>query len=524
MKRDDAMNSPYKGSAESFAQAKPDAVAFFEGDARISWKAWNDRANRLAAGFQKMGLRPGDRIAARMAIRHEWFVVQLAASKIGAALVGVNNRSTIEETRYILEDSGARALVIDDPTPGPVMEVARASGIDAILTFARLDSGAPNYADIIADTVAPTPMVAPAPAPLILYTSGTTGRPKGVALDPALLATRKNVQQYRDYMASIIPVSEHSRFLLCLPMHHGAGPNSALFCLRAGGAVVILPKFDAESALRLIDRHAITNWMAVPTMLHRLAALPSEIRDRFDRSSMRTANIGAAAVPASLKRWAKEFFGPQCLIFEGYGMSETQMISYMLPEHWDEAPDSSGKPMPYVDVKIIGPDGETLPPGEAGEICVRTPLMIDRYLNRAPLGPDDLTPDGYFRTGDVGRLDDRGYLYVTDRLKDMIIVGGTNVYPAEIEAALHTHPGILEAAVIGIPDPDMGEQVLAVCEMKPLAEHDPESLIAHCRKTLAGYKVPKSVRFIDELPRNATGKVTKNVLREPYWAGRERRI
>jgi len=520
------MTEPYPGSPEFFAQTRPDGIAFFEGDLRVTWRDWNARADRLAHALLRMGVKPGDRIAARLAIRHEWFVVHLAISKVGAALIGLNNRSTLEEMDYLLGDSGATGLVIDDPDPGPIIAIAREKGVGVVVSFAAGDRApGPLYAEIVADDAGPAePLVSPAPAPLILYTSGTTGRPKGVALDPALLATRQNVQAYREYMARITPTSETSRFLLSMPLHHSAGPNSALFCLRAGGGVVIQRKFDPEQALALIQEHRVTNWMAVPTMVHRLEALPPATRQRYDRSSVAAVNIGAAAVPVSIKRWAKDFFGPQCLIFEGYGMSETQMISYMLPDDWEIAPQSSGKPMPYVDVRIMGPGGETLGPDETGEICVRTPLMIDRYLNRPPLGAEDLTPDGYFRTGDVGRLDGDGYLYVTDRLKDMVIVGGTNVYPAEVEAALHAHPDVLEAAVIGVPDADMGEQVLAICEMKPGAPRDPEGLIAHCRLTLASYKVPKAVAFIDELPRNPTGKVTKTVLRAPYWAGRDRKV
>jgi long-chain acyl-CoA synthetase len=259
-------------------------------------------------------------------------------------------------------------------------------------------------------------------------------------------------------------------------------------------------------------------------MVHRIRALPAEVQERFNRKSMRVLNIGAAAVPVELKAWALEYFGSQCLVFEGYGMSETQMISYMLPEDWPVAPNSSGKPMPFVDVKILAPDGTELGPNEKGEICARTPFTIDRYLNRPPLGPEDLTPDGFFRTGDVGYLDDLGYLYVTDRIKDMIIVGGMNVYPAEIEAVLATHPDIVEAAVIGIPDPDLGEQVVAFCELRSGAPQRPEELIAHCRASLAAFKAPREVRFIAELPRNATGKVTKNVLRAPFWQGRDRKV
>lgn len=515
----------YPGSAEFYAARKPDAVAFYEGDRQISWRDFNDAADRLAAGMLELGFARGQRIAVMTGVRYEWFVLQLATSKIGAALVGINSRATIDEASYMLEDSGATGLVLDHAAPDELVRLARGKGINRFISFQPTrESDGPTFSNLTGSIQRAPQLVSQAPAPLILYTSGTTGSPKGVALDPALLASRKDAAAYRETMARLIPVDEASRFLLNLPLHHAAGPNSALFCLRAGGSVVVQPKFDAAEVLNLIEQHGVTNWMAVPTMIHRLRSLPASIRSRTDRSSMRVLNIGAAAVPVELKAWALEYFGAQCLVFEGYGMSETQMISYMLPEDWPIAPNSSGKPMAYVDVKILSPDGAQLGPNEKGEICARTPFTIDRYLNRPELGPEDLTPDGFFRTGDVGYLDELGYLYVTDRIKDMIIVGGMNVYPAEIEAVLATHPDVVEAAVIGIPDPDLGEQVVAFCELRAGADGRQDLLIEHCRASLAAFKVPREVRFVDELPRNATGKVTKNVLRAPFWKDRDRKV
>lgn len=515
------MHIPAPGSLEAVAAAKPEHVAFYEGDLKVTWAEWNRAADLLAHGLRRLGIQPGDRLAVRTTVRWEWFVIYLALSKLGAAAVGLNAKAPPEEAEYLIADSGVRGVILDDADPTPIVEIARRQGLTVNVAFHGSD--APLYADLTQPAEV-GPLFSQAPAALILYTSGTTGRPKGVALDPGLLVSRPNVQAYREHMARLVPVSETSCFLLNLPLHHGAGPNSALFTLRAGGSVAIQPKFDPLDALQLIARHQVTNWMAVPTMVHRMAALPEAEREAHDRSSVRAVNIGAASVPASLKAWAADFFGLQCRLFEGYGMTETQMISYMLPEDCATKPDSSGRPLPYVDVKIIDPEGLRLGADQTGEICVRTPLMIDRYLNRPPLGPEDLTEDGYFRTGDVGRLDEDGYLYVTDRIKDMIIVGGANVYPAEVEAILNTHPHVLEAAVIGVPHPDLGEQVMAICEMKPGAPQDPDDLIAHCRRVLAPFKTPRIVDFTPELPRNATGKVTKPVLRAPHWAGRERQV
>jgi long-chain acyl-CoA synthetase len=329
--------------------------------------------------------------------------------------------------------------------------------------------------------------------------------------------------EYRRLMASVIPTGPDSRALIALPFHHSSGPNTALFCLMGGGAAVMMMRFDAENALALIQRHRITHMMAVPTMLHRIRTLAPEIIAKYDVSSLTYLSTGAAAVPHSLKLWALDFFGAQCQLFEGYGMSETMMISYLLPHEQRAKPGSSGKVLPFVELSIRRNGGaDALPTGEVGEVCVRTPMTIEGYLNRGPLGADELTPDGLFRTGDVGYLDSEGYLYITDRVKDMIIAGGSNIYPAEIEAILVEHPSIIDAAVIGVPSDEYGEQPIAFCEAR--AGADADSVLAFCRGRLARYKLPREVIFVDELPRNPTGKVLKSELRAPYWQGRARQV
>lgn len=514
------MNAPYPGSPEMHAALRPDAIALIDGETEISFGRWNALSDIVAARLIDLGVKAGDRIAVRMSVRHEWFFLHAAAGKIGAAIVGVNHRLSPPETAYMLEDSKPAAFVLDDPEPAPLIEVWKGLYPGPIISVLPA-SGAETFANLFKGDA--PPLLARAPAPLILYTSGTTGRPKGVALQPEVLATRQNVMEYRQMMATIIPADANSRALASLPFHHSSGPNTSLFCLMAGGATVMLPRFDAEKALQLISRHRVTHMMAVPTMLHRIRTLPPEIAAQYDTSSLTYLTTGAAAVPYSLKLWALDFFGPQCKLFEGYGMSETMMISYLYPEDQRAKPGSSGRVLPYVDLSIRENGGlNALPPNAIGEVCVRTPMTIDRYLNRDPLGPDELTPDGLFRTGDVGYLDDDGYLYITDRLKDMIIAGGSNIYPAEIEAVLVEHPSIIDAAVIGVPSDEYGEQPLAFCEARAGAKA--EDVLAFCRGRLATYKLPREVIFVDELPRNPTGKVTKATLRAPYWQGRTRQV
>lgn len=515
------MTTPYPGSPEMHAALNGASVALIDGETQISFAQWNAIADRIAAHLLALGVKSGDRIAVRMNVRHEWFFIHAAAGKIGAGLVGVNHRLAGPEVAYMLEDSSPSAFILDDAAPAELIEIWRGLNKGPVISVMPA-TGAELFDSLLHAPDAPA-RIAPAPAPLVLYTSGTTGRPKGVALAPETLAKRENVMEYRRLVASVVPTGPQSRALIALPFHHSSGPNTALFCLMGGGAAVLMKRFDAETALALIQRHRVTHMMAVPTMLHRIRTLAPEIAAKYDVSSLAYLSTGAAAVPHSLKLWALDFFGPQCQLYEGYGMSETMMISYLYPEEQRTKPGSSGRVLPYVELSIRENGGvRALPPRAVGEICARTPLMIDGYLNRGPLTAEELTPDGLFRTGDVGYLDEDGYLYITDRLKDMIIAGGSNIYPAEIEAVLVEHPSIIDAAVIGVPSDEYGEQPLAFCEARPGA--DAESVLAFCRARLARYKLPREVIFVDELPRNPTGKVTKAVLRAPYWQGRDRKV
>jgi long-chain acyl-CoA synthetase len=354
----------------------------------------------------------------------------------------------------------------------------------------------------------------------IVYTSGTTGRPRGVVLgrpprNPAASTAPKRPARAPDPAAA----GPLARNLLGAPLNHAAGQASARATLAAGGTVFIMPRFDPEEALRIIDREKITMTFLVPTMLARVVSLPSETLARYDVSSIQVIPTGASPCPHVVKQKVIAYFGDHCLI-ESYGSTELGIISRIHAGDHLKKPGSCGRLLDGVSVRVVDDEGRELPRGQSGELWVKTPAMIERYLNEGT--PADLKRDGFFATGDVGRFDEDGYLYILDRKKDMIIAGGVNIYPAEIENALRGHPAVLDAAAFGVPHTELGEEVKAVVELVPGKHVTEAELIAFVADKLAAYKRPRSIDVVAEIPRNPTGKVLKTELRAPYWvsAGR----
>jgi len=518
------MTEPQYGSLEYWAREKPDAPAMIEDDRVLTWGAWNEAADRLAHSLARAGLAAGDVLVTRMQTRTEWPVVSAAAGKLGCRILGLNWRLTPSETQYVLANSGAHAIICDDAEPA-----ALAPAFEGLnLKFAvSVDAAAPGfipYPALLADP-APMPLYAAGNPPLILYTSGTTGLPKGVVMGAGHdedSEARRRMHEYQQSVAGSRPQKPGDVVLVTLPMHHGAGPGVVWGTKARGNTMVLVRRFDPEEALQLIERHRVTVWTGVPTMYKRLAALPPDVLARYDVSSIRMLGVGAAPVPYSLKEWIIGHFG-ECL-GEGYGATETGMLTALAPEMQTKKPGSSGLPHTHVHISIRNDAGETVPAGEQGEIWVKTPVVIRGYLNAKPLDSDTLDAGGFFRTGDVGRLDDDGYLFITDRAKDMIVSGGVNIYPAEIEAAIIRHPAVQDVAVIGVPDEEFGEQVKAFCELKPGRMAEPAEILARCAESLASYKRPRSLEIVAELPRNTMGKLLKRELRDPYWKGRERNV
>jgi long-chain acyl-CoA synthetase len=513
----------FPGSLEHWAAAAPNAVAIVEDERTLTYSAWNDASNRVAQAFTAASLGEGEIVAVRTHIRLEWPIISAALAKLGCRLLAVNWRLTPDEVRYVLTNSCASALVCDD---ADLSTIGRTLEDLALKLRVSIEASGPGWArfDELLESDA-VPRYARGETSLIVYTSGTTGAPKGVVSGQR--SPHFTPQQVAEYQADVRQsrrsAATGGTSLITMPMHHGSGPAQVNGARSAGSMMVLMRRFDPERALQFIERHRVTDWNAVPTMLKRVASLGREALAQYDVSSLRLLSVGAAPVPYELKEWTLGHFGEHTLT-EGYGSTETSMVTRLAAALQRVKPGSSGVPFKHVSIEIRDGDGCVLPAGATGEIWVRTPVTIRQYLNEPPLGTDVLDARGFFRVGDVGHLDEDGFLFITDRTKDMIISGGVNIYPAEIEKVLLQHPDVLDAAVIGVPDEEFGEQVRAFCELKPGRSLAPEEVAAFVAPRLASYKRPKHVQFVAELPRNAMGKILKRELRAPFWKERERRV
>jgi len=512
------MDEAEAGSPEFWADKSPDAVAVIDGDEKLTYRDWNDRANRVADALYDLGLRKGDLIGMRFRLGFAWFIVQRALQKLGAGQVAVNYKLTPDEALYILKDSGAKGLACDDE------DASRWTELDCgtLITVGQPAESKSHRLEDLESNGKPTARFGPVRPKIILYTSGTTGRPRGVPpVDPGAV----DIPRLLKYMASVggsPPTLPNATVFMTLPVHHGAGVAAATSAAARGGTAVLLDRFDPERALQLIDRWKIQHWIAVPTMLLRVQGLTEDTIQQYDLSSLVSLSTGAAPVPQSLKVWLIELLGDDVL-WEAYGCSEAGMISFSAPEHQLTKPGSSGLPFEGVEINIVDEDWTRLPAGTTGEIAVNTPTVLKNYLGRGALG-EDTVKDGFYRTGDVGHLDEDGFLFITDRVKDMIVAGGVNIYPAEIEEAIVGHPDVEDCAVIGIPQDDFGEQVLAFVVARAGRPVTSDSILSFLEDKLAGFKRPRVFEFVESLPLSPMGKVLKTELRAPYWKDRERSV
>ena len=499
------------------------------GERASSYKELFTDALRAASGLADLGVGAGDRVALLLRNSLEFLQASVATVPLGASAVPINWHWRGEEVAHVLSDSRAKVLVVHDtlwpavsdavPDEVAVVIVPSSSLDDAgetpTMPPGRRQESWPQW------LAAHEPWAqAPESGPMsIIYTSGTTGRPKGVVRSPASEEQRARASEM---IAEIFQLAEGERTLIPAPMYHTAPNVYALSSAVRGLDMTIMTGFDPEEFLRLVETHRVTVVQMVPTMFVRMLALPQEVRERYDVSSLRWIVHAAAPCPVEVKRAMIDWMGP--IVAEYYGGTETGPVTYCTSEDWLGHPGSVGRPLPGAVVKIFDESGSELPPGRSGEVFVWHEAWPDFTYEGDEEKRRSIERDGLVSCGDIGYLDEDGYLYLNDRASDMVISGGVNIYPAEIEACLLSLPGVRDCAVFGIPDDEFGEALAAHVEPKEGVELSEEDVRAYVREHLASYKTPRVVEFSDSLPREDSGKIFKRRLREPYWRGRERAI
>ncbi len=507
------------------ADARPDAAAVIDDQpgapARtLTFAELNETANRVANALLGLGLSPGDKVVTVGYNAPEHFIATQAVSKTAGTNVPMNYRLKPGEMTFQIDNSDAAAIFVGAEQVDRV-EAARADCPKLRLPIAwgtdTVPDGWLRLSELI-DQGHPGPVTVPegANGGLMLYTSGTTGLPKGAHRRSGLAGSGGGGER-----ANIFNLQPGTPHLAAGPLYHSAPYAFAGVNLVLGGANVIMRRFEPEDALRLIDAHKVTWTFMAPTLLKRIVDLPDDVKTRYDVSSMKTIIVAAAPCPFELKRRVLELFGPA--LYEFYGASETGMNTIMTPDEHLAKPGSCGKVVAGQEIKILDPDGNECPTGMPGEIYIKAAGVIDEYY-KDPDATNEAVRDGYFTVGDVGYFDDDGYLYVSDRKKDMIISGGVNIYCAEIENVIHAHPKVWDVAVIGIPNDEFGEQVHAIVQPKPGETLTEGEVISWVGEHLADYKKPRSVEFRADFPRDEAGKIRKRDLREPFWSGRTTRV
>ncbi len=494
------------------ARRTPDRTAVVHEDRVLTYGVLHRRVLRLAHVLRALGVTSGDRVA-YLGPNHPAFLETLfAAGALGAVFVPLNTRLAAPELAYNLADSGSVVLVHAPEQDEAARAAADQAGVRHRIALEGPGEGALGYEELLADGPdAPLDVaVAPEDPCMIMYTSGTTGRPKGAVLSHANIVWNSvNVLVDTDLTADEVT-------LVAAPLFHTAGLNmTCLPTLLKGGRVILLAAFDADRVLDLVERRRVTYMFGVPTMYDAMASRPRWAGT--DLSSLRTLNCGGAPVPA---RTIAAYVDRGLAFSQGYGMTEASPgILFLDREQTAAKAGSAGVPHFFTDTRVVLPDGADAAPGERGEILVHGPHLMTGYWNRPEDTTAAFTDDGWLRTGDIARTDTDGYAYLVDRVKDMFVSGGENVYPAEVEDALLGHPDVAECAVIGVPDPVWGEVGRAVVVLRPAARATRDDLLGHLRGRLAKYKIPRTLVLTDRLPRTATGKIVKTAVREAFSTG-----
>jgi acyl-CoA synthetase (AMP-forming)/AMP-acid ligase II len=513
-------------SLDYWAGAQPGTEFAVQGERRLTYREALDAVNRLANAFVTAGLRVGDRAAVLSKNSIEYVLIYFAASKAGVAVVPLNYRLAVPEWTYILNDAQPRILIAAgqyltaiDSFRSNVETVERFVASDAVglAGWQNLHEWLSNQPD-----TPPERLVTEESDAYQMYTSGTTGHPKGAVLTHR--AVTANVVQ----IGHVLQLGSGERSLVVAPLFHAGAVPTIFSCVSRGGCLYIQEDFDPPEVVRALSEERICYAVLVPSMIQAcLVGVPDAAERSYD--SLRLVYYGASPIAEQTLRSAVEVF--QCGFVQSYGMTEaTQALTFLSPaDHrrgLDEQPKlllSAGRPAMETEIRIVDNNDAPLPNGVPGEIVARGPQLMRSYWNR-PEESAEVLRGGWLHTGDVGSMDDEGYVYVQDRLKDMIVSGGENVYPRVVEDVLFRHPAIADAAVIGVPDERWGEALKAVVVLRTGTTTTEEEIIGFCRGKLGGFELPRSVDFVDTLPRNPSGKVLKRNLREPYWIGRGRHV
>jgi long-chain acyl-CoA synthetase len=485
----------------SSAKRNPDRVALKLDDLELSYAQLDEATARFAGMLTEKGLAKGDRVGIMLPNVPYFAVCYYGVLRAGGVVVPMNVLLKRREVKFYLEDPGAKLLFAWEGFAEDARSGAQDAGTECVLVapgaFEKLLASAEPKADVIdAD---------PEDTAVILYTSGTTGTPKGAEL------THSNLTRNCEIARGLFDLDADAVVLGALPLFHSFGQTCGLNAtILSGGTLTLIPRFDPGKALEIIERDHVNVFEGVPTMYSAILHHPE--RERFDTSSLVLCGSGGAAMPVELLRGFDEAFG--CKVLEGYGLSETSPVASFNHRDRERKAGSIGTPVDGVEMKVVGEDGEEVPQGEVGEIVIRGHNVMKGYWNR-PDATAETIVDGWLHTGDMATLDEDGYFFIVDRKKDMIIRGGYNVYPREIEEVLYEHPDVREVAVVGVPHDELGEEVGAAVALKDGADTKEEQLRDYVKEQVAAYKYPRRIWFVDDLPKGPTGKILKREIQPP---------
>ncbi|MGZ4267739.1 MAG: long-chain-fatty-acid--CoA ligase [Solirubrobacteraceae bacterium] len=499
------MSANLAGKLLATAKEHGDAIALKLDDAELSYAFLAGASAHIARLLREKGVEQGDRVGIMLPNVPYFADIYYGILRLGAVVVPMNPLLKGREVQFYLEDPGAKVLFAWHGFAEPAQTGAEAAGAECVLVepgeFEKIVGAAEPW-DEMAD-------VDGSDTAVILYTSGTTGKPKGAEL------THDNLRRNAEIARDLFDLGSDAVALGALPLFHSFGQTCGLNAtIAAGGMLTLIPRFDPGKALEIIQRDKVGVFEGVPTMFGAMLNHPD--RDKYDVSSLEVCASGGSAMPVEVMRGFEEAFG--CQVLEGYGLSETSPVASFNHPDRERKPGSIGTPIEGVEMKVVDDDGGEVAQGEVGEIVIRGHNVMKGYFNREDATKEAIDAAGWFKTGDMAKVDEDGYFFIVDRKKDLIIRGGYNVYPREIEEVLYEHPAVREAAVVGVPHDDLGEEVGAAIALKEGAEVSADELRAFVKDNVAAYKYPRVIWFVDDLPKGPTGKILKREVESPERA------